>query len=155
MTQALDVGYIISEQTLKSFERLEKMSPDLRECVYEYGEAIVVACLCAGVKDPKNIRQLVREIWEGARQPLQRRKKMGSLDWILMQAGANISAKTLVRILRDNHHYIVPEQPTTQMINASMNTVSNFDQKVTKKDKHALRLRAAIAAGVKHLWPDL
>lgn len=147
--------YATSQKTIKSFERVDNMSPALRECVHEFGEPIVNACLQAGVRSPSNIRQLVRDIWEGARQPTQRRQRMGSLDWILAQAGAEISAKTLVRILRDNHHYIVPLEPTNQMVDASMQTVAGFDMRVTKRKKHEMRLRAAIKAGVKHLWPDL
>lgn len=149
-------SFCVSEKTVKSFARIDQLDPGLRECVHEYGEAIVNACLLAGVREPRRIRQLVREIWEGARQLTQRRPpKLGSLDWVLMQAGAQISAKTLVRILRDNSHYIVPLDPTSQMVEASKNTVSNFDMRLTKTEKHRLRLRAAIAAGVKHIWPDL
>lgn len=145
----------VSEKTVRSFERLENYSPAVRECVFEFGEPIVTACLLAGVKDPRRIRQLVKEIWDGARQPTQRRPLLGSLDWVLMQAGAQISAKTLVRVLRDNCYFLVPMDPTKEMLEASMNTVSNFDVRITKRDKHRLRIRAAIEAGVKHLWPVL
>jgi hypothetical protein len=145
----------VSEKTVRSFERLEQYSPALRECVFEFGEPIVTACLLAGVRESRCIRQLVRDIWEGARQPTQRRPALGSLDWVLIQAGAQINAKTLVRILRNSSHYIVPLDPTVEMLEASMNTVSNFDVRITKRDKHRLRLRAAIHAGVKHIWPDI
>lgn len=145
----------VSEKTIKSFARIDAMNPTMRALVHEYGEPIVQACILAGVRQPRQIRQLVREIWEGARQPAQRRPAMGSLDWVLAQAGAGINAKTLVRILRDNSHYIVPIDPTTHMINASLREVSGFNVRVTKEEKHRRRLRAAIKAGVRHIWPDL
>jgi hypothetical protein len=155
IVETQDRGFTLPEKTLRSFSRIDAMSPELRACVHEFGEPIVSACLQAGVRRPNVIRQLVREIWAGARQLLQRQPTLGSLDWILTQAGAQISAKTLVRILRDNGHYIVPLDPTAPMVEASMAEVSNFDVRCTKRDKHQRRLRAAIKAGVKHLWPDL
>lgn len=142
-------------KSVRSFARVDAMSPELRECVHEFGEPIVDACLQAGVRSPRNIRQLVREIWEGPRQIQQRRPKLGTLDWVLQQAGAQISAKTLVRVLRNNDLYIVPKAPTAAMVDASMEEVSNFDVRCTKRTKHARRLQAAILAGIKHLWPDL
>ncbi len=151
----MEISDKISEKTVRSFERVDNLSPALRECVHEFGEATVQACLLAGVRDPRRVRQLIREIWEGARQPMQRRPRLGALDWILIQAGAQISAKTLVRILRENHYYVVPIDPTTPMVEASMAEVSNFDLRMTKREKHARRLRAAIKAGVQHIWPDL
>ncbi len=149
------VSYQCSQKTIRSFERIDQYPPDLRELIHEFGEPIVTACRLAGIKEPRRIRQLVREIWEGARQPTQTRPTLGSLDWVLTQAGANISAKTLIRILRDNHHYLVPLDPTKHMIEASMNTVAGFNMKITKREKHKLRLQAAIRAGVRHIWSDL
>lgn len=140
---------------VKSFNRIDAMPSDLRGCVHEFGEPIVIACLQAGVSSPARIRQLVTEIWEGARQHKQRRPTLGTLDWVLVQAGAAINAKTLVRVLRANHHFIVPRTPTNEMIDASMREVSGFDVICTKTEKHRRRLRAAIAAGVKHIWPDI
>jgi hypothetical protein len=115
----------------------------------------VTACVLAGVREPRRIRQLVKEIWEGARQPTQRRPTLGALDWLLIQAESPISAKTLIRILRDNSHFLVPIDPTKQMVDASMAEVSNFDLRISKRDKHTRRLQAAMRAGVKHLWPDI
>lgn len=145
----------VSQKTTRSFERIDDMPASLRECVHEFGEATVNACLLAGVTEPRRIRQLIREIWEGARQTTQRRPKMGTLDWVLLQSGSEITAKTLVRVLRDNHHYLVPLDPSKHMLRASMETVSDFSLRCTKEEKHRLRLRAAIQAGVRHLWPEL
>lgn len=135
----------------RSFADIESMSPGLRECVHEYGYAIVHACLESKVSDPSRIRNLVREIWEGARQPAQRRTAGGTIDWLLLQAGAGISAATLFRILADNGFALVTVEPSPQMIAASMAEVSGFNKVVTKSEKHRLRLRAAIKAGLERV----
>lgn len=127
------------------------MSPALRQCVHEYGYAIVKACLCAGVSKPERIRQLVKEIWEGARQPQQRRKVGGSLDWLLVQVGAQITTAALVRVLKDNGLVVVPIEATRKMIDASLAECSQFKDRVTKEEKHRRRLRAALWAGADYL----
>jgi len=152
----------ISGRRLRALEATDDMKAGLRQCVHEYGYAIVQACLQAGVNEPRTIRQLVREIWAGARQPAQRtgtgsarRNALEHLDWVLIQANAEINASTLIRILKDNNLVIVPDEPTFQMIEASKATVANHDLKITKSDKHRLRLRAAIKAAVEQFWPHL
>lgn len=146
---------VISNKRERSLHETDRMSPELRQCVHEFGYAIVNACLNAKVSDPCRIRQLVREIWDGARQPSQCREKAGTLDWILLQAGAQISAATLLRVLADADLVIVPGHPTSKMIEASMAEVSGFNVRVTKKDKHRLRLKAAVRAGFENLRPKL
>jgi hypothetical protein len=130
----------------RSFEVVDGMTSGLRECVHEFGLPIVDACLAQGVRDPGAIRELVRAIWEGARHSGQRRPRLGSLDWLLVQAGANISAATLDRVLRDNSHCIAPLNPTAPMIDASLAVCSNFTERVTKREKHRRRLHAALNA---------
>jgi len=154
--------HMLSGRRMRSLEETDGMPADLRACVHEYGYAIVHACVEAKVTDPRRIRQLVREIWSGARQPAQRigtgtphRNALEYLDWVLIQAGAEISAATLIRVLRDNHLVVVPDEPTFQMIEASKATVSNHNMKVTKSDKHRLRLKAAIKAAIQQFWPHL
>lgn len=46
---------------------------------------------------------------------------------------------------------MVPMEPTEVMIAASMDTVSGFDISCTKHEKHKLRLRAAIRAGMSRI----
>jgi hypothetical protein len=130
----------------RSFQVVDGMTRGLRECVHEFGLPIVDACLAQGVRDPAAIRELVRAVWEGARHTGQRRPPLGSLDWLLVQAGANISAATLDRVLRDNSYCIAPMNPTAAMINASMRVCSTFSERVTKHEKHRRRLHAALAA---------
>lgn len=43
---------------------------------------------------------------------------------------------------------VMPREPTPAMIEASMATVSNHDVDVDKYEKHRLRLRAALKAGM-------
>lgn len=130
-----------------SFELVDGMTPGLRECVHEYGFAIVNACLQAKVRNPATIHQLVREIWEGARQPRQRRPRGGTLDWLLLQAGAQVSAAQLSRVLKNNDLAIVPLTPTRQMLAASIAEVSNFNVVCTRTEKHRRRIVAAVRAG--------
>lgn len=147
-------------RTSTAFQRIEnslratdEMSPGLRACVHEYGYAIVRACYEAGVRRPAAIHELVREIWEGARQPRQTRNVGGTLDWLLLQAGAQISAAELSRVLQNNSLAIMPTEPTTRMVEASMAEVSGGGQLMTKREKHRRRLVAALKVGAQHLEP--
>ncbi len=149
----------VSKRIMKSMDAVDEMPPGLRACVHEFGFAIVNALRSNGISNPPQIRQLVHEIWMGARQPTQRTgfrqsPMLGNLDWILLQAGAGISAKTLVRVLRQHTMVIVPCEPSSIMVDASMDAVNHMGV-VTKAQKHRNRLRAAIAASTKSLWPHL
>lgn len=140
---------------VRSYEEVERMPRELRDCVHEYGYAIVNACLQAKVTDPRRIHQLVREIWDGARQPSQKRKPGGTVEWILTQAGAGISAATLIRVLDNDGLVIVPKCPSSEMIAASCAEVSGFTERMTKQEKHRRRLTAALRAGASYLAPKL
>lgn len=133
-------------RVIRSYEALEALPEHLRPLVHEYGLPIVQACLMAGVTRPNIIHQLVREIWEGARASRQNRQRSGVLDWLLVQAGAEITSPELARALKMNNLQIVPAVPTARMINASLAEVSGFNQRVTKTEKHRLRLAAALKA---------
>lgn len=145
----------IGEKRQRALDTVDQLPPGLRECANEYGLPIVNACLENGIREPRKIRNLVREIWEGPRNLSQRGGPLTTLDWILVQAGCPISAATLVRILHDNHHYIVPLEPTKHMLDASLAEVSGFSERMTKREKHRRRIRAAILAGIKNIWPQL
>lgn len=134
------------ERRERSFAQIEAMPLELRQCVYEYGLPIVTACLKHGVDRPTAIHELVREIWEGARQMNQRRVSGGTLDWILVQAGIDLNVLTLKRLLHNNNLAILSLEPTASMIEASMATVSGGGQIMTKREKHKRRLQAALRA---------
>jgi len=143
----MDTQFVIGEKRQKrinSFDAVDNMSPELRQCVHEYGYAIVQACLLAGVRAPHRIHQLVKEIWNGARQPTQKRKKGNTLDWLLLQAECPLNADTLRRVLHSEGYLIVPREPTRAMINASLKEVSGFIVRCTKEEKHRRRLAAAL-----------
>jgi hypothetical protein len=141
----------VTRKRINSFVEMEAMSPAMRECVHEYGFAIVKACHVAGIKSPAALHQLVREIWEGARQPRQKRQTGGTLDWLLLNAGAEISAAELERVLLNNNLAIVPINPTRAMLDASLQEVSGYNVRCTKEEKHRRRISAAIRAAVGHL----
>lgn len=149
--------------TLHSLDITDRMSPELRACVHEFGSAIVTACGQAGVTKPSHIRMLVHSIWAGARQPHQRAGKKGGnhspvldhLDWILIQGGAAISAATLLRILWHHGMVVVPREPMRAMIDASMAAVTAGMPVVSKQEKHTRRLRAALQGAALKLWPHL
>lgn len=136
----------LSERRVRSLTLTDVMSPEMRACVHEFGGAIVDACVQAKVTQPNRIRQLVLEIWAGARQDGQVGGAEGTLDWVLMQAGANISAAKLERVLADFDLRIIPVTPTREMLDASMAEVSGFNERMTKSEKHRRRLVAAIKA---------
>lgn len=156
-----EVNITLPKRTYRWLDRIDAMPPGLRQCVHEFGPEIVNACLEAGVSEPRNIRHLVLEIWSGARTPLNRSGIRGrspiidALDWTLIQAGSNVSAMTLLRFLYSRTMVIVPLEPSTVSVTASMETVSGFDMRCTKYQKHFLRLKAATAASAKQLWPHL
>lgn len=136
------------KRTLRSFDELDRLSPRLRECVHEFGLPIVRACLQMKISEPRHIRQLVHEIWEGARQTTQRKENVtrGSLEWLLIQSGTGVSAATLIEFLARHNLAIVSSEPTAAMVAASMDAVNHMGV-VSKSAKHRNRLRAAIKAG--------
>lgn len=134
------------ERRERALAEIDIMPDDLRSCVHEFGYPIVDACRQAGVRQPNRIRQLVLQIWAGARAPYEVSGPEGTLDWVLAQAGANISAARLERVLAAYDLRIIPVTPTREMLDASMAEVSDFTQKITKREKHLRRLRAAISA---------
>lgn len=141
----------MTQKRINSFNVTDTMPPELRACVHEYGYAIVHVFLQHGIRKPSVIHQIVRECWEGARQPSQKRPDMGTLDWLLVQREANISAAELIRALRYNDLLVVPRTPTRQMLTASMAEVSGFNERITKTEKHRRRLAAALIAAAEHL----
>lgn len=158
MTRPSDeIGTGVSKRSIREFDEMGRLSPGLRECVHEFGFAIVNSCRQVGINEPRHIRMLVREIWDGARQPMQRNGAVGMvnrLDWLLVQGSAGVSASQLLRYLFDHGFIVVPREPTPPMVDASMDAVNHMGV-VSKRQKHHNRLRAAHKAAVKHLWPNL
>ena len=127
------------------------LPPELRACVHEYGLSIVRVCMKHGIRRAPVIRELVREIWAGARNASQPRAPSSTLDWYFSQAGLDINVQTLIRLLEDQSLAIIPKMATREMIAVSMTTVAAYDLRITKQEKHKRRLDAALAVGAKHL----
>jgi len=147
--QAQHVGASLSLSRHRALEATDNLPVELRSLVHEYGLPIVSTCVKHGVNSPAKIRELVREIWAGARQTAQGgADAYGTIDWLLMQAGANISAKKLRRFLADNNLVICSSEPTRLMLDASMSELANHSVRCTKEEKHRRRLRAALRAAM-------
>ncbi len=148
------------QRSLRQTQATDAMTPELRACVHEFGFPIVHAMLEAKVRKPSLIRQLVHEVWAGARQPRQRAAKrevspaLNNLDWLLIQAKAEITAPELLRFLAMSGLVIVPREPSAAMLNASMTAIDGMGL-LTKPEKHRIRLREAVKAGVCSMWPHL
>lgn len=158
----IDETFTLPARAIRALEATDNMSPELRACVHEFGFAIVHAFVTSGITTPRTIRRLVQECWMGARQPAQRNRVgrshspvLESLDWVMIQAGSEIGAKALLRVLWENNMVIVPREPSSVMVEASMKEVSGFNVRCTTIEKHKRRLRAAIAAQAARLWPHL
>ncbi len=139
-------SFPMAQKQLRALETVDQMPGDLRRCVHEFGFPIVQAMLGAGVKNPAHIRNLVREVWCGARQHGQGGDVRQSVDVLLSQGILSIAS--LAAFLAANNFLIVTVEPTRAMLDASMAEVANFDTRVTKEEKHRRRLRAALRVGM-------
>jgi hypothetical protein len=138
----------ISDRRFKSLDRMDAMPAELRDCVHEFGLVIVEVLVKHGVRSPKAIREIVKEIWLGPRQEGQKNDAATAIDWLLCQSGNMISAKTFYRMLAENNMTIVKVEPTRAMIEASLAEVSGHNIRCTKQEKHTRRLRAALRAAM-------
>lgn len=134
--------YALSERRMEDLASVDRMHPGLRACVHEFGLPIVRIMLKFGIKDPRHIREIVRECWLGARQAGQKSGAFNTLDVLL--ARGPVSSVQLRRILEENNMAIVRAEPTRAMLEASMAEVSGHNILCTREEKHRRRLRAAI-----------
>lgn len=136
--------YQLGAKRLKQLNEVDMMPGDLRACVHEFGYPIVKSCLDVGVREPRHIRQLVKEIWLGGRQGSQTGGALYAVDTLLSHGV--VSLKGLVRMLNDSSMTIAPIEPTRAMLDASLEEVSGYNIRCTKEEKHRRRLRAALKA---------
>lgn len=139
-----NAAYTLSARRLEDLDSVDRMSPGLRACVHEFGLPIVRIMTKFGIRDPRHIREIVRECWLGGRQAGQKSGAFNTLDVIL--ARGPVSSMQLRRILEENNMAIVRAEPTRAMIEASMAEVSGHNVLCTREEKHRRRLRAAIRA---------
>lgn len=138
--------YVVSGKRHRQLDEVDQMAADLRSCVHEFGLPIVSILVKHGIRKPAHVREVVHEIWSGARQSGQRGGGSNTLEWFLLQTGGAPSAAALQRVLTANGLMIVHTAPTKAMINASMATVTPADGPMTKQEKHKRRLFAALQA---------
>jgi hypothetical protein len=146
----------------RDFELLETMEGGLRSVVHEFGFEIVNACRVYGVTKPHHIRHLVHEIWAGARQPMQsvakrkgaQSRALNNLDWVLLQAGSQVSAARLIRVMDTNGLQVVGQSVLPAMVNASMSAIDGMGL-LSKRRKHEIRLQEALKVGRKWVLREM
>lgn len=151
----------LAEKAHRALEATDDMPSQYRLLVHEFGTEIVNEFRQCGVSDPRKILRLVVASWNGARNLSNRTGKntkvsapVATLDWLMIQAGAQISAMTLLAMLHKNGWAVAPYTASAAMIRASM-SVDLTDRVVSKHEKHQARLRAAMNAASRELWPHL
>jgi len=108
--------------------RIDALPKDIRELIHEFGLTVVQAFLDQKVTKAYAIRHLIEQVQRGSNEP-----------------GTGVGG---VGMVSGRAMCVVPIEPTPAMIAASMATVANHDMAVSKEEKHRLRLRAAIKAGM-------
>lgn len=144
-------------------ENVDNLPPAFRALVHEFGWSIVRAFMDCGMTQPHRIRHLIHTVWQGNKEPANKRKSAGpgsralsSLDDLLIQSGSSVNAQTVIGLLRSADLAAVIRDPTPNMIAASSNALDEANTgRVTHEQKHQLRLRAAIRRGEADLWPFL
>jgi hypothetical protein len=116
------------EKIVARMSYIDGLPKDVRELVHEYGFTVVKAFLDQKITKASAIRHLIDTVRTGSIDPGTGAGGVGMVGGRAMCA--------------------VPIEPTPAMIAASMATVANHDMLVSKEEKHRLRLRAAIKAGM-------
>ena len=111
-------------------EKIDALPPDWRALVHEYGWTIVDALQGCGVKKANQGRHVIEVVLN---------------ETSAFRGGFSSQGE---RSRPDNHLVLIPREPTQGMIEASTATVADFDMKITKHEKHRLRLKAALDAAV-------
>lgn len=117
------------EKIVARMDRIDAMPKEIRELIHEYGLTMVQAFIDQKITKPNVIRHLIQQVQRGS---LDVGSGDGGQGWV-QQGRAMV---------------VVPAEPTPAMIHASMATVANHDMDVDKFEKHKLRLKAAIKAGI-------
>jgi len=117
------------EKVVARMARIDAMPREIRELVHEFGLTMVQAFLDQKITKPNAIRHLILQV------------QRGSLDTGSAEGNRGWAQQGRVMVL-------VPQEPTPAMVHASMATVANHDMVVDKFEKHKLRLKAAIKAGL-------
>ncbi len=141
-------------QMTRGIESVDLLPAPIRACVHEFGWSVVQGFLQNGIKNPNTIRQLVHVVQLGAREDGNKRlfgnkssRAANSLDKLLMSSGSTLSAAGVIEFLRLENCLLVYNEPSDEMIAASIMALKDEKKRVTVEQKHRLRLRAGIRAG--------
>lgn len=136
---------------------VDKLDPEQRAVVHEYGWGIVSGFLQVGIKKPKQMRHLIRLIQHGGSEtqewnPATRRLSFAAkrLQDALSDIGiTSVSPRALAAAIRIRGGVLMPMGPPDYMVEASMNALDRRNTGfVNKKDKHFIRLDDALKAAV-------
>ena len=130
-------------------ESVDKLPPQLRALVHEFGFSVVKAFLDAGVTKPSSIRHLVHIAWLGAREPGNKRrapvdgtnKFSDQVDDYLIQQGVQMNVRGFVRLLRQANFVMLPraaDHPICEREGISATAITKYIQIFERQ-----------------LWPDL
>lgn len=130
-------------------ELVDTWPAGLRALTHEFGFSVVHAFVIAGVTRAGTIRQLVKAVYLGAREPGNARPA-GSppvrlLEDALVMHGAPGASRAILAYLRGNHHTVVPIEPTHHMLHASLGALDGAPL-ASRHTKHRMRLTAALKA---------
>lgn len=134
---------------------VDGMPAELRALVQEFGTHLVHEFVGCGVP-PHRIRHLIHAVWGGAREPRQAaplvqgrggERQLGQA----LACGAISSPRALRGFLRVQGFALVPTTPSRVMLDASLSAMDRCGR-VTREQKHTIRLRDAIAAEM--AWAD-
>ncbi len=138
----------IGRRRREALTKTDALPKEIKQVVHDFGLPIVDVLWKHGIKRAVVMREIINTIMLGPRQEGQRNGVMSSLDVILAQGPINSSA--LTRLLNENSMTICTVEPTRKMLDASLSEVSGFNMRVTKEEKHRLRLRAALRASMQN-----
>lgn len=157
-------GITLSGKVYRALDKTDAMTPEMRKVVHEIGYEPVSVMSCYGLS-PNAMRAVVHACWCAPRSPHQRQgfnlpagtpkssPVLQHLDTLLSRAGSELSGLMLLAFLDRHNMVIVPRDPSEPMIAASMATVSEHTESMTKHEKHRRRLKAALDTSVRRLWP--
>ena len=130
-------------------EAVDNLPADVRQLVHEYGYSVVNKFFEAGVTAPPRIRELIRAVHLGAREPGNKRlggkDATSGLDAWLITRGATFTAHMVVRALRDHGYTVIPTGATTLMQDVFESCAGTVKQKMS----------AALFASDRDTWGDL
>jgi len=139
---------------------IDNMPQPLRDLVHDYGFGVVVAFIENGVNSPNVIRHLIRAVRSVGQDnrglASESRARGGALlavlePWLIQQ-GAGFPSRHLVQVVRDAGFTLLPRNaPSLPMVEASLAALDGRPQ-ISKREKHLMRLQAALLAGDRAMW---